>query len=146
MRKLLFWPNCSMVCVKMNRNLKGNIPQYYIYSNKHPLSNKRPLPLSLGSVRVAERLALPTSDHGVAGSNPAGGEFLPEPKRRFIAQSLSCSSFHCLEMTEILLKGRKTLTHPSIHCHWGKDGQIKQKKSKIWLLWIDISSTEGENL
>ena len=37
------------------------------------------------SVRVAERLALPTSDHGVAGSNPAGDEILPEPKRRFIA-------------------------------------------------------------
>ena len=35
-----------------------------------------------------------------------------EPTRRFIAQSLSCSSFHRLEMTEILLKGRKTLTHP----------------------------------
>ena len=35
--------------------------------------------------------------------------------RRFIAQSLSCSSFHRLEMTEILLKGRKTLTHPSIY-------------------------------
>ena len=52
---------------------------------------------------------------GVAGSNPAGGEILPEPKRRFIAQSLSCSPFHRLEMTEILLKGRKTLTHPSIH-------------------------------
>ena len=66
------------------------------------------------SVRVAERLALPTSDHGVAGSNPAGGEFIPEPKRRFIAQSLSCSPFHRLEMTEILLKGRKTLTRPSI--------------------------------
>ena len=66
------------------------------------------------SVRVAERLALPTSDHGVAGSNPAGGEILPEPKRRFIAQSLSCSPFHRLEMTEILLKGRKTLTHPPI--------------------------------
>ena len=64
---------------------------------------------------MAERLALPTSDHGVAGSNPAGGEILPEPKRRFIAQSLSCSSFHRLEMTEILLKGRKTLTHPSMH-------------------------------
>ena len=64
---------------------------------------------------MAERLALPTSDHGVAGSNPAGGEILPEPKRRFIAQSLSCSPFHRLEMTEILLKGRKTLTHPSIH-------------------------------
>ena len=62
---------------------------------------------------MAERLALPTSDHGVTGSNPAGGEILPEPKRRFIAQSLSCSPFHRLEMTEILLKGRKTLTHPS---------------------------------
>ena len=64
---------------------------------------------------MAERLALPTSDHGVADSNPTGGEILPEPKRRFIAESLSCSLFYCLEMTEILLKGRKTLTHPSIH-------------------------------
>ena len=62
---------------------------------------------------MAERLALPTSDHGVAGSNPAGGEILPEPKRCFIAQSLSCLPFHRLEMTEILSKGRKT-THPSI--------------------------------
>ena len=70
--------------------------------------------LSGWSVRVAERLALPTSDHGVAGSNPAGGEILPEPKRRFIAQSLSCSPFHRLEMTEILSKGRKTLTHPTM--------------------------------
>ena len=59
-------------------------------------------------------LALPTSEHGVAGSNPSGGEILPEPKRRFIAQSLSFSPFHRLE---ILLKGRKTLTHPSIHQH-----------------------------
>ena len=58
---------------------------------------------------------LPTSDHGVAGSNPAGGEILPEPKQRFIAQSLSCSPSHHLEMTEILLKGCKTLTHPSIY-------------------------------
>ena len=71
--------------------------------------------LYVRSIRVAERLALPTSGHGVAGSNPAGGEILPEPKRRFIAQSFSCSSFHRLEVTEILLKGRKTLTHPSIH-------------------------------
>ena len=63
---------------------------------------------------MAERLALPTSDHGVAGSNPAGGEILPEPKRRFIAQSLSCSPSHRLEMTEMPLKGRKTITHPSI--------------------------------
>ena len=59
-------------------------------------------------------LALQTSDHGVAGSNPAGGEILPESKRRFIAQSPSCSPSHRLEMTEILLKGRKTQTYPSI--------------------------------
>ena len=71
------------------------------------------VPKIRGSVRVAERLALPTSDHRVTGSNPAGGEILPEPKRRFIAQSLSCSPFHRLEMTAILLMGRKTLTHPS---------------------------------
>ena len=63
---------------------------------------------------MAEGLALPTLVHGVGGSNPAGGEILPKPKRRFIAQSLSCSSFHHLEMTEILLKGCKTLTHPSM--------------------------------
>ena len=49
--------------------------------------------------------ALPTSDHGFAGSSPAGGESLPEPKRRFIAQSLSCSPFHLPDMIEILLKG-----------------------------------------
>ena len=69
------------------------------------------------SQEVAERLALPTSDQGVAGSNPAGGEILSEPKWCFIAQSLSCSPFHRLEMTEILLKGYKTLTHPSIHLY-----------------------------
>ena len=56
-------------------------------------------------VRVAERLVLPTSDHGVADSNPAGGQILPESKRCFIAQSLSCSLFHRPDMTEILLKG-----------------------------------------
>ena len=56
---------------------------------------------------MAERLALPTSDHGVAGSNPAGGKILPEPN------GVSCSPSHRLEMTEILLKGCKTLTHPS---------------------------------
>ena len=64
------------------------------------------LPGLFQSVPVAELLAFPTSDHGVAGSNPAGGEILPEAKRRFIAQSPSCSPFHHLEMTtEILLKG-----------------------------------------
>ena len=60
--------------------------------------------------------AVSAPDFG-SGSNPAGGEILPEPERRFIAQSLSCSPFHRLEMTEILLKGRKTLTHLSIHIY-----------------------------
>ena len=50
-------------------------------------------------------LKIPTSDHGITGSNPAGGENLPEPKRRFIAQSLSCPPFNRPDMTEILLKG-----------------------------------------
>ena len=77
------------------------------------------------SVRMAERLARPTSDHGVTGSNLAGGEILPEPKQRFIAQSLSCSPFQRLEMTEILLKGRKTLTHPSIQGQ-GQPAQMQQ--------------------
>ena len=54
---------------------------------------------------MAEWLKLLTSDHGVADSSPAGGEILPEPKRRLIAQCLSCSPFHLLGITEILLKG-----------------------------------------
>ena len=67
------------------------------------------------TTEVAERLAPPTSDHVVVGSNPAGDEILPEPNLwRFIAQSLSSSPFHRPEMTEILMKGRKTLTHPSL--------------------------------
>ena len=81
-------------------------------------------------------LMLPTSDHGVAGSNPAGGEILPEPKRRFITQSLSCSPSHRLEMTEILLKGRKTLTHPSIF-RWFK-------KSSCQLLAKECALSTGK--
>ena len=55
--------------------------------------------------RVAERLVLLTSDHGVADSNFTGGQILPEPKRCFLAQSLSCSPFRRPDMTEILLTG-----------------------------------------
>ena len=57
------------------------------------------------SDRVAERLALQISDHGVSGSSPAGDEIISEPKRRFVAQSFSCSPFHRSDMNEILLKG-----------------------------------------
>ena len=83
---------------------------------------------------MAERLALPTSDHGVAGSNPAGGEILPKPKRRFIAQSLSCSPFHRLEMTEILLKRRKTLTHPSDFKETFLKLTLNGQSNKVFLL------------
>ena len=65
--------------------LDSIIPLNFFIQNFKPLWLRR-------SVRVAERLALPPSDHGIVGSNPAGGEILPEPKRRFIAQSLSIVS------------------------------------------------------
>ena len=45
------------------------------------------------------------SDHWVSDSNPAGSEILFEPKRRFIAQCLSCLSVHRTYITEIMLKG-----------------------------------------
>ena len=105
---------------------------------------------------MAERLALPTSDHGVAGSNPAGGEILPERKRRFIAQSLSCSPFHRLEMTEILLKGRKTLTHPSFlfrRCFQRFSCCVSYRRVEVCVHGIQISifvylrgNVTGENM
>ena len=55
-------------------------------------------------VEVTGRLALQTSDHWAPGSNSAAGEIFSEPKRRFIAHSLSCSPFHPSEIAEILLK------------------------------------------
>ena len=63
------------------------------------------VPVHFRSISMAEQLVLPTSDHGVVGSNPAGGKIFPEPKRHFIAQSFSFSPFHHPDMTEILFKG-----------------------------------------
>ena len=61
---------------------------------------------------MAKRLSLPTSDQGVSGSNPTGGEILSEFKRHFIAQSPSCSLFpFCRpDVTEILLKYKRYYT------------------------------------
>ena len=50
---------------------------------------------------MVERLGLPSLDHGIVGLNLAEGEILSEPKRHFIAQSLSL----CPDTTELLLKG-----------------------------------------
>ena len=47
---------------------------------------------------------LPTSDHGVSGLSPAGGEIISEPKWRFVAQSVSCSPFNRPDMYGIRLK------------------------------------------
>ena len=51
------------------------------------------------SVRVAEWLAFPTSDHAVLGSNLTGDVIQLMTVWRFIAQSLSLSSFHRLDMS-----------------------------------------------
>ena len=59
----------------------------------------------LGSVWVGEWLVLQTLDCKVPGSNPAGGRIQLITERRFIAQSLSLSPFHRLDMTLIVLKG-----------------------------------------
>ena len=119
--------NVPLVSVKSTLSLlfwhKILIPNFKCYCHEGLCMSR--------SVHVAERLALPTLDHGVAGSNPTGGEILPKPKWRFIAQNRSCSPFHCLEMTEILLKGCKTLTHPSILCMSQHTGS--HKNSLSWL-------------
>ena len=118
------WQNQQSHCVPSdNSDQPGHLPSLISLCCPHEERG----------VRVAERLALRSSDHGVAGSNPAGGEILPEPKRRFIAQSLSCSPFHRLEMTEILLKGLKTLTHPSI------------RMKKAWVLSYPLSASEDSD-
>ena len=106
-----------VVSLNISFNIRDTWGFFFAWHRKRDVAHAKPS-IWRGSVRVAERLALPTSDHGVADSNPAGDEILLEPKRRFITQSLSCSPFHHLEMTEILLKGHKILTHPSIHSIW----------------------------
>ena len=82
--------------------------------------NLRKLPNKYGDISVMSRFPSPRGasrcKHRCGSSTaptPIWGEILLEPKWHFIAQSLSYSPFHRLEMTEILLKGRKTLTHPS---------------------------------
>ena len=80
--------------------------RYYLYPTPFQIHFKtHPSPIHTRNVvEVTERLALPPSDHETTGSNPAAGEILSEPKRRFIAHSRSCSPFHPSEMIEILLK------------------------------------------
>ena len=74
---------------------------------KDELSNWSPS--SGRTVRVAERLETPSLITGSRVRISLEAIFFPNLlKRRFIAQSLSRSSVHHPEMTEILLKGRKT--------------------------------------
>ena len=60
---------------------------------------------SMTDVRVAEWLALPSSDHEVLGLNPPGGGIQVMIVQHFIAQSFSLSPFHHLDMTSVKLKG-----------------------------------------
>ena len=53
------------------------------------------------SVWVAELLALPTLDHEVSGSKPAGGGIELVSVWSFIAQNLPLSTFPCLDMIYI---------------------------------------------
>ena len=66
---------------------------------------------------MVELLALPTSDHGVSGSSPSGGEIISKPKRRFIAQSFSCSPLHCFDMNTVESDVKPQLIHPSIESY-----------------------------
>ena len=98
---------------QLNRREKK--PRILLFYSRWPQGYLKQIKQNVEDNQLLEASTCPTSDHEVAGSNPAGGEILPKPKRRFIEQSLSCSPFHRLEMTEILLKGRKTVTHPPIN-------------------------------
>ena len=85
----------------------GHFHFFRIWSSAKPLTViSQSLGLDLDNINVCakvyQNIPLCSRDRAIF----AGGEILPEPKRRFIAQSLSCSSFHRLEITEILLKGR----------------------------------------
>ena len=80
---------------------------------KDELSNLSPS--SDRTARVTERLELPSLITGLRVRISLEAIFFPNLlKRRFIAQSLSRSSFHRPEMTEILLKGRN-IQNSSIH-------------------------------
>ena len=54
---------------------------------------------------IEARLALPTLDHGVSRTNPAGDEILSETEWRFTAGGPSWLPFHRPDMNELLLKG-----------------------------------------
>ena len=62
------------------------------------------LPIKRTAIRLNHPCGLAVSARNF-GSRGRGFEILPEHKQRFMTQSLSCSPFHCPEMTEILLKG-----------------------------------------
>ena len=54
---------------------------------------------------VAKWLVLPTLNNEVTSLNPAGGNIQLVSVPCFIAQSLSSSPFHHLDITSIMLKG-----------------------------------------
>ena len=67
---------------------------------------------SIPSRSVVELMAYKT---GVPGSDHIGGGILFSHKQGFILHSLLLSPFHWLSMTEILLKGCRTVRHQLDH-------------------------------
>ena len=93
-------------------------------------------------VRVAKQLALPTYNHGVSGSNSAGGEISSEPKRRFIAQNPSCSPFHRPDITEVLLLSPKpSIPLSTVHAFLTNKGRISNENVNIFFLESYILSS-----
>ena len=109
----------SLIVFGLPRNLSFRLEaftitlSFFVFKSSMALTNAS-FSLLLKKSPRGRAVSAPDLDHGVTGSNPAGDGIIPKPKQRFIAQSLSCSPFYRLEMTEVLLKERKTLTNPSI--------------------------------
>ena len=73
---------------------------------------------------MAERLALRTLDQRVSGSNPTGREFLSEPKRHFIAQSPSYSTFYWVPFLDHSSDKWATQSDQSSLSVWRKLGSL----------------------
>ena len=82
-----------------------SIHNYVFIENKYQYSaNKKESYLKLYEIMLFRNIKivfefLDISNHKVQGSNPAGGKIQLMTVRCFIAQSLSLSLFHCLNIT-----------------------------------------------
>ena len=101
-------------------------------------------PISPWSDHVAEQLALPTSDHGVAGLNPAGGEILPNLNGASLKRAFHVHPSIVSKCLKYCWKGHKTwLIHPSNKLHVKRILACKQILwffQQMWLFSIKLVS------